>query len=318
MKPTIGLIAAALLASSGCGGSGDDDGNVVIPADASDVDAPRSGDCDAVAQTGCADGQKCAFVLDIPDTGVGHVACVPDGSAALGEACERPSAAGDVDTCAKGGHCYNGTCRQTCTRTNDTCDGQCGNFADANNNPLPVQWCLAACDPLAQDCGAANEGCVLSNDGGLCLIVGNTPEGEPCNFGNACAPGAACIGPAGGGACRTMCGAIDQIWGSNDEGLLTWPLCCGPNCADATKTCDGANEVCWVLGDGGTGVLNVGFCQTDDDASNTTGANPFVCSCATPVNPPEICGEIDPVAGAAPKSVPIAPAAVERAFFVAP
>jgi hypothetical protein len=287
----------------GCGGgSGDDDDDIVFvdagPDSGSDIDA--GGLCNAVSQTGCPDGQRCTFIIDDVDSGSGHIGCADDGTQAIGDTCTRSEEVGVADDCAKGGYCYNGTCRDICTTLNDTCEGQCGDFVDGNGNPLPIEWCLLACDPLAAPgetgaCAADNEGCYLSNGDGVCLrYVNEFLPGEACTYTNDCAPGGQCFGPAGAGTCRQLCGTIDEQWGVDKEGLLTWPKCCGSNCTGGitpTLACGpGVNQVCWLVSDGtDTGVANTGICLTDVEASNPEATMPFSCDCAVANADGEYC-----------------------------
>lgn len=56
----------------------------------------------------------------------------------------------------------------------------------------------------------------------------------------------------------------------------------------------GGDEVCWLLGDGAGGVLLIGFCETDVEASNTDGIGAdWTCDCAAPPGPMgEVCQQI--------------------------
>jgi hypothetical protein len=114
MKKLILGAVFALLAA--CGGGGDDD--VTLDPDAnSGPDAAAA--CDPVAQTGCADNEKCTWIR-VTDT-LGRLGCSPDGTVAAGADCTRgPN--GDTtgyDDCAAGNLCVEGVCRAQCV------DGAC-------------------------------------------------------------------------------------------------------------------------------------------------------------------------------------------------
>ena len=159
----------------------------------------------------------------------------------------------------------------------DGVGAQCGDFVDSMGNPFPIEWCLNGCDPLTQDCAAANESCFLSGGEGICLGHSDVAVGEPCQFTNSCDTGSQCFGDPG--VCRALCGGIDEIWGVDGEGLLTWPTCCGTNCG-ATLDCGSPNQMCWVVSDGTPdGIANIGICLADTEASNPDATMPWTCDC---------------------------------------
>ena len=120
MKKVACLLLVGALGLFGCGGGGGDDDDIIVFPDASNADAPPvGGDCNPVAQTGCAVGEKCALILDQPDIGRGHVGCVPDGTQGIGDACTEATVAGGFDDCTSGGDCYRSTCVPICTTVND-------------------------------------------------------------------------------------------------------------------------------------------------------------------------------------------------------
>ncbi len=224
----------------GCGGSSDDSGDDDVPVfvDASPDDTPDSGtpvgDCNAVSQTGCQPGEKCGFILDDPMSGLGHTGCAADGTAALGEACTNPAAAGQSDTCAAGGSCYQGTCHGICTTVNDTCAGgtSCVAF-----NDIDFDMCLPNCDPIAQDC-PGDDACYLLPSGSVCAgVFMDSQPGEACTAANGCTAGAGCFGDPG--MCLRYC-SLTVCPPQTDEmgNVVAW---CGPD-ADPPCTCAGGAQ----------------------------------------------------------------------------
>lgn len=278
-----------------------------MPIGTRDVSLPRPTGpvvCNPVAQTGCAVGEKCASILDDPATGASYVGCVADGTQDIGAACTDPTVAGASDDCLAGGECYNGLCHELCSTALDNCTGTgvCVQFVDGGGNDLPTQICLFGCSPLIQDCVADSEACYLIGDGGACVVPsGGTglAIGSACMFANACVEGGICIGPAGSGVCRLMCGPVMDTW-TEVDGTLTTPNCCGSNCT-ICKACTFSNEICGLIGDGMGGLASetVGFCTTDEDMSSAT----YVCDCD---NAP--ASDICVMTGIAPPATPREPA----------
>jgi hypothetical protein len=272
---------------------GDDGGGVIQLPDGGGVG------CDEVAQTGCADNEKCAFILQNPDTGSGILDCITNGDKALGDACTPPTEVGAADDCAGAGFCHNGTCRQVC-RDSGSCDngmGDCAqNFVDGAGNQLPLGWCLDGCNPLANegagDCVTENENCYISLTpaGGTCIRPAGggpgVPVGDECQFSNSCERGSACIGPQDGPSfCRGYCGTVEQMYRIAENMIAgAGPRCCGADCVDDTVfdpiaelACGADNEMCALIGIGGGQVHGTtGFCQTDEDATSETRE----CDCA--------------------------------------
>jgi len=203
--------ALGLVGCGGGGGGGDDDDDVVIFTDADPATAPDAGDippaCNAVAQTGCAAGEKCAFILDDATTGDGHTGCVANGTVGAGAACVRPMVVGTSDNCQGGLFCYQDTCNEICTvQTNDCTAGSCIDFSD-----LDFDVCLPTCAPLLQDC-TGTQGCYLTQNGPVCAgVVGGTgvAPGQPCTFLNDCSKGGGCFDDGmGGGVCLEYCDRV--------------------------------------------------------------------------------------------------------------
>ena len=142
---------------------------VLPPTSDTSGDVPQV-ECNVWAQTGCASGQKCAFVIDginpQDNTNIlGHVACIKDGTAALGEACESafdievdPPVVNvdESDTCQGASVCYKNTCRSLCSDVNPVCsDGDVGVvpfpvFEDVDADVAPVPLSAEASSSLLE------------------------------------------------------------------------------------------------------------------------------------------------------------------------
>src|SRR5262244_3631108 len=80
-KPAVEVLLLGLLVA--CGGGNE---RKAGPLD-SLVDSPPM-QCNPLTQAGCAAGEKCTWLLDaLMPQYVGHIGCVPDGTANVGEAC---------------------------------------------------------------------------------------------------------------------------------------------------------------------------------------------------------------------------------------
>jgi hypothetical protein len=162
------------------------DSSIVI-VDAPVIDAPPP-TCNPLAQTGCNTGEKCTWIVDAyAPNYVGHVGCVPDGTAGSGATCQFGAAgATGYDNCVKGTVCNNysgspGVCRDICDpqggapMCNQThaCVTYGGLFSDGTA-PAVAAICDPSCDPLTDNdfdgpgsaltrtgttCGSANIGC---------------------------------------------------------------------------------------------------------------------------------------------------------------
>jgi hypothetical protein len=159
------------------------DATVVVDAT---VTPDAQGVCNPLAQTGCAVGQKCTWLLDaLTPQYVGHIGCAPDGTANAGDACMygAPGATG-YDGCKKGTVCGNyrggtGVCKPICDNQGGApaCDAQhvcvtySGLFTYGSMQVAGV--CDTACNPLDDNdfdgsgaltrtgttCGSAEVGC---------------------------------------------------------------------------------------------------------------------------------------------------------------
>ncbi len=226
--------------------------------------------CDPVQQERCAEGEKCAFILDDPETGEGHTDCTPDGDVPLGEACVAPTMAGDSDNCAQKGHCYTEICREISPNV-ITGDGRhvpnaCGvdgTGRTLSNSKLDFTLCLPTCDLLTQDC-ADKEGCYpIVHEYPVCIEEGQSIES--CRVSSECQRGYICYDRQ----CRALCGSVGAC--TSDNGL---PNACG--CGDKRACPD--DSVCISP----SGILNnedvdVGICRVAKEISNCDCAETPVC-----------------------------------------
>ena len=199
-------------------------------------DASLPGLCNAVTQTGCSAGEKCAFVVDDIVTGAGHTQCTPDGNVPVGGDCLTPQANGQSDNCEAGGYCYLGKCQSVCTTISPSCpdNGVCVSFTGLGDFDV----CLAGCDPLAPldayDCpdSPVAQGCYLISEGAACSAISAEGQpGDPCQFLNSCERGSGCFGDGmGNGVCRKYCGPVDGCFTFDDPAVPTSCNCggCGP------------------------------------------------------------------------------------------
>jgi hypothetical protein len=183
------LLLFALAAA--CGGDG---GSTVICFGCSfdsSIDNGGSTLCSPLSQTGCQANEKCTWIVDatVPQY-VGHIGCVPDGTALIGAACMYGAAgATGYDNCAKGGVCSAYETPMTAGVCKQICDDQGGNpmcdsthacvtdpmlFSTGATSPQAAGACEPTCDPLADNdfdgsgsafartgsaCGSAENGC---------------------------------------------------------------------------------------------------------------------------------------------------------------
>lgn len=204
-KLALGALLAGLFAACG----GDDPVKII---DGNTVDAP--GVCNVLAQTGCATGEKCSWIVDaLTPQYVGHVGCTPDGTANVGDECSfgMPGVTG-VDNCKAGTVCGayrmgTGVCKAICDQAGGEpmCDAShvcvvySKLFATGTDSPPAAGVCDLACDPMADNdfdgsanqltgpasarrastCGSAdNVGCYGSPSGGTGLPTGYSCTNE--------------------------------------------------------------------------------------------------------------------------------------------
>jgi len=236
------FVAVASTGLLACGG--DDDGGDITFADSAPV-----GGCNPVTQDGCADGEKCSWLVVSEDPFLGRTDCVPDGAAEIGGACTEGVAGEETgfDDCAAGGLCIAMTCRKICTVDPDSCgEGfACSTYVDTlSDDPAEnLGVCDPTCDPVAQDCEDETQGCYLQlfNGKATCARVATGAEtqtqglqcvndGASC-FLNGCAAGYGAFLYAGDGVprdCSAFCAPVDTYLddpdGSGDGTLQGKPL----------------------------------------------------------------------------------------------
>lgn len=142
MKLFVLLLAATV---AGCGG----DGSSIVDAAAVDGDeCSLASGCNPISQTGCEADQKCTW-QQVTET-EGWIACVPDGTVALGDACTtmEPGETMGYDDCARGGYCR-GVCKEICTDAPDSCElqtSECVVYAGVFDECVDVGTGL--CEPI--------------------------------------------------------------------------------------------------------------------------------------------------------------------------
>lgn len=267
------LMIAGLLVA--CGGGDSDDVTPLPDANTNNPDA-SSGACNPLSppgQQGCLTGQKCTWVTvqDTPDR-LGRVACVADGTVALGGAC-TVGAAGETtgfDDCQAGLYCINGECRDVCGlqgQANGTCETgyNCTRYADtfANGDDDPAYGvCNPGCNPVTQirtgssppaGCGA-NMGCYMlvsqTESIAVCAGAGSVMANNDITgtvYANSCVPGAQPRRKDPNvttSECGGLCAMVDVYQGMNTqhEGGMDGPTPGGglPDPADNCQTRWGA------------------------------------------------------------------------------
>jgi hypothetical protein len=151
----------------------------------------------------CGTGKHCGY------DDLDKVACVDDGSHAVGEDCS------DGKGCKAGACITNKSGKQRCTpycATDVHCQSNlCGGVEGKKWKVCDLGDAeLKPCNPSTQDCAGAGEACLYYGGGFVCLPKSeskNTPKGEPCDESTDCKPGLYCAGVATGskGVCRAMC-----------------------------------------------------------------------------------------------------------------
>lgn len=183
--------------TGGAGGSGGAGGAPVCTPPAA------SGECDPVAQCGCAEGQNCIFTGAVD----GQTVCTPAGSKPAFRACDNN---GD---CQAGSGCVSGVCKPFCA-TDAECtatQGVCGQlYVNQGGTQTPINHaksCSARCDLRNPQAVCGNDpgvSCDYLADGHPDCIGGfGTKTGRGDCVGNPrnCAPGYACLG----GDCLRWC-----------------------------------------------------------------------------------------------------------------
>jgi hypothetical protein len=213
-KLAFGALLAGAFALAACGDDAEQaDARVIIPPTDAAIDSPVApGACNPVAQTGCATGEKCTWLDETAD--LGRIACVPDGTAAIGEACTSgaPGPTTGFDTCAAGGYCIASVCSEICTEAPDSCAEGSSCTVYTNLFDAMTGACSFNCNPVTQEratdnapaCGSPNVadptlGCFgQPNSSFSCkpaigpddFVHGHTAVQEDGNiYANGCVPG---------------------------------------------------------------------------------------------------------------------------------
>ena len=123
-------------------------------------DAFTGAACNVLAQTGCLQGERCAWIEDNnASPPLGHIGCAPIGAVALGGTCMygAPGATG-YDNCQQGDVCINSVCKQICDVNGGApmcaAGSHCGAYSGvfgAVGQPPAAGACDPACDPLADN-----------------------------------------------------------------------------------------------------------------------------------------------------------------------
>jgi hypothetical protein len=285
---SLSLVALALPSLSGCDkstdenaddddddneSSGDDDDDNGSSSAADDDDDEDGGECGSVDCSpgdpmACAEGEKCAPYICGSGCCTDTARCVEVlGDKAFDEDCTRDRVAGN-DDCAPTLYCMPndgttggegpGKCMQFCdpTSANATqCDdlgvagGHCFNF---NNGTFPV--CVPTCDPIAQDCEKAEQGCYFAVDNYFCTnptdsISGDGGQGSECDTEQGCKAGFACAPKDLFADCTT-----------ESNGVING--CCSQYCDTSKDDECPTGMSCIDLEGDAPGLENVGVCGT--------------------------------------------------------
>ena len=189
-KLALTAMCVGALGLAACGGSSSSDTPDAAPisfTDASPTGNPDGGQakCNPVTNTGCSPGDKCTVITD-SGSGLSVTDCAPDGSVPLGGTCMLVAGQG-YDDCAAKTLCSGGTCREICGSAPNTCsDGQCSQYGGLFDDVEGAGLCSATCDPVAQDCADATDGCFIVLSTGVATCEGQNEAGTA---------GVECTGP---------------------------------------------------------------------------------------------------------------------------
>jgi hypothetical protein len=251
-----------LLACGGGGGDNPDSGLAICGngicegTEATDCPADCTGGadagaaCNAVANTGCAGGEKCTYIIESTEPLLGRTDCAADGTMAGGAACtDAFTAEGGVDDCVGGYFCNDAVCQAICDTLentncadNETCVPFNGIFEDANN----VGICQPGCNPVADLVGGElNTGCATEEGCYISTVTGRGSCSGDCRANPACDAGFTGSNTVGSNNCA------DAGWGTqhcNCECL---------NCCSPGYGCLLNNDP-----DAATGSVCAAFCDT--------------------------------------------------------
>jgi hypothetical protein len=172
----------------------DDDADESTEDDGGTDDGTPTLDCDPVAQTGCAAGEKCTVTESV---GQLTYACVADDQSLDPYAQCTPALGTGIDGCIAGNVCFademdNGLCVPLCLDTSDCQMGLC--IAP----PTTVAtYCADQCSPFETSCPAPMQ-CRRAMDRFVCEFGRNADtggQGDPCSITNddGCAEGFVCL-----------------------------------------------------------------------------------------------------------------------------
>ena len=219
-------------------------------------------ECDLFAQD-CETGSKCMPWANDGGPAWNSTRCSPL-SASPGQAGDECMVEGSgvsgVDNCDIGLMCWNvdengmGVCEDMCTGSaeNPICEDPGDACSIANNGAIVL--CLAACDPLIQDCEVENEVCYPINEEWVCAPDASGDTGvyaDPCEFINACDAGLVCLGAAAFTGCEGATGCCSSVCDVEDPD------------SDAECTALDAGQTCepwYTEGNAPPGYETVGVC----------------------------------------------------------
>lgn len=238
----VSTLVLAVAALAGC-----DDQPAARAVDAGG-DAASALACDplaAAADSGCAAGQRCTWIVTGAAPASGVVGCAPIGAVPLHGACTvgPPGLTTGFDDCGLGAACFGGACESVCglagatspaCTTSEACVRVSGLFA-ADDEDGVAGVCQPTCDPLASDGCGDGRGCYPvvgeATTSAVCAAAGSRGPGEVLTapiFANTCRPGFA-PRPRGDGAaeCGALCRPRDVARGLHeaDEGGVAPDTC---------------------------------------------------------------------------------------------
>jgi hypothetical protein len=189
--------------------------------------------CDPIAQTGCSGSDKCTQVIESTNPFMASTRCVTNGDVAQGGSCSfGPTGATGFDNCQAGLYCINGTCQDICSTNPDSCStgSACTIFVDVFEDQGDTTGaCQPTCDPVAQDCADAGDGCYIDPVGGEATCTAPTSGGASLGQDDPC-------DGSGGNCFLNGCGIGFQALIDDDPGAPTTSVCtffCSPSATDA-------------------------------------------------------------------------------------
>lgn len=269
------LVCAGLAAA--CGGGGSDKPDItVIDAAVQCIPAMPDG------MQGCPTGQKCTWNVDLVNTTayVGHIACVPNGTKQVGEACTygQPGNTG-YDDCVAGAVCTAfrnpavnamGVCKLICDRGSTTgqqcdqdhvCVNYNGLFVDGTTTKAGV--CNQSCNPLT-DNDYDGSGTLFTRTGTTCQAEDEGCYGGP-SLGKQPPTGFSCTkeyhydAPNGGYRHRTECTETNG--------------CADPGTKIFTNSCNQGYVPVLIEATGSSVTICVAYCEPVNCFMGNCGSN---------------------------------------------